>query len=334
MLKRYYLSSFTLLILSLFNFISALDVTYGVATNQGSPRHQEDKYAIEHQTENLFGSSYAAVFDGQWGSGVSKYLSNHLLSFITQEFITKDKVAAPFKPEMMKSAFQKMNLSLRKLAFQGMPFFDTGSTAAVSFIPNALTQHPILYIAHVGDSRIVNALGQPYTNDHTLKSPTERNRITEYNIINECEMDRVKGYQGGSLTVTRSFGYFFDFPIGAKPEVSFIPLYKVKKDKYGQQFIIIASRGIWDNVSNDIAAQIVSESLYTNPDVELAAQKVLLYAIAKDVEKSHTPLNLNAIAQSPATIHNSDKAHIGMLIKQFGTYAHDNQTIIVQLFKP
>jgi serine/threonine protein phosphatase PrpC len=118
-----------------------------------------------------------------------------------------------------------------------------GSTACVAVVRKENNQN-ILYIANAGDTRAVlssNGQAQRLSKDHKATDPEEV-KIVEANggIIKD-------GRVGGCLAVTRAIGDHALRKFGATCDPYTLRHVLRPQDKY----LVIASDGIWDMVSDD-----------------------------------------------------------------------------------
>ncbi|XP_047076889.1 probable protein phosphatase 2C 8 [Lolium rigidum] len=126
-----------------------------------------------------------------------------------------------------------------------------GSTAVVAVVgPRRIV------VANCGDSRAVLSRGGapvPLSSDHKPDRPDELERV-------EAAGGRVINWNGyrilGVLATSRSIGDYYLKPyVIAEPEVTIMD--RTDKD----EFLILASDGLWDVVSNDIACKIARNCL-------------------------------------------------------------------------
>lgn len=118
----------------------------------------------------------------------------------------------------------------------------TGSTACVAVVRREIN-HNVVYVANVGDTRAViskNGQAQRLSTDHKATDPTEIERVKS---VGGSIMDnRV----AGGLAITRALGdhAYKNFGVTGQP---FIVRHVLRPfDKY----LIIASDGIWDTVTD------------------------------------------------------------------------------------
>lgn len=145
---------------------------------------------------------------------------------------------------------------------------EDGTTAVV-----VLTQGDEIFVAHTGDSRavLVHRSGKVsvLTSDHKPNRPDERRRIQELGgSVVFWGVWRVEGI----LAVSRAIGDRMLKPfVVAEPEVK--KFTRTETDRY----VVLASDGVWDTISNDDAAQLVLK--YEDP--QTAAQRIMEEAYAR-----------------------------------------------------
>jgi len=145
----------------------------------------------------------------------------------------------------------------------------SGSTAIVCYF-----QEGILYACNVGDSRAVLAVEEdkkyiavPLSSDQTPARDDEKKRILKCGGRVEPCQDEDGSYIGPQrvwlknravpgLAMTRSFGDTIATPIGVSP----VPEIYERKLEKTDSFIIIASDGIWEFISNQEAVDIVASA--------------------------------------------------------------------------
>ncbi|MBA0647914.1 hypothetical protein Goklo_015720 [Gossypium klotzschianum] len=144
---------------------------------------------------------------------------------------------------------------------------DAGSTAST-----AVLLGDRLLVANVGDSRVVASRAGsavPLSIDHKPDRSDERLRIEDAGgFIIWAGTWRV----GGILAVSRAFGDKLLKPyVVAEPEI------QVEEEIDGVDFIIIASDGLWNVLSNEDAVALVQHIT----DAEAAARKLIKEAYAQ-----------------------------------------------------
>lgn len=150
-----------------------------------------------------------------------------------------------------------------------------GCTACV-----CLVQESSIIVANVGDSRVVlcqNGLAIPLSTDHKPNLPSERERIVRAGgTVDQQDFGGLTVYRvNGNLNLSRSLGdldYKRDAKLAARDQVitSFPDLIEKKRERH-DEFLLIASDGIWDRISNQDAVDMVLERLAGNEEARLSS---------------------------------------------------------------
>ncbi|CAO3652285.1 unnamed protein product [Cunninghamella blakesleeana] len=142
----------------------------------------------------------------------------------------------------------------------------SGASAAVCYISGKK-----LYVANVGDVLVIlsknNGQAHEITQKHIPLNPGESSRIRAAGgyVSNS-------GLLNDELTVSRSFGYFHLVPIiNANPYISVMEITE------NDEFLIMASQGLWECMSYQTAVDIARTE---KEDSMLAAQKLRDFAIS------------------------------------------------------
>ncbi|XP_024192970.1 probable protein phosphatase 2C 34 [Rosa chinensis] len=239
---------------------------------------------------------FCGVFDGhgQWGHLVSKRVRQSMPSSLLcnwQETLSLTSLDLNFKMEMDRNLHRydtwKQSLLKTYAAIDQelkhsakIDSYRSGTTALT-----IIKQGELLIIAHVGDSRAVLASTSEdgslvpiqLTVDFKPNLPQEAERIRRSNGRVFCLHDEPGTYRvwmpngkTPGLAVSRAFGDYCvkDFGLISVPDVS--QRYITSKD----QFVILATDGVWDVISNKEAIQIVSSA----PDRNKAAKRLVACA--------------------------------------------------------
>lgn len=162
--------------------------------------------------------------------------------------------------------------------------FHSGTTAL-----SIVRQGDVLIIANVGDSRAVMATTSSYGNlepvqltiDCKPNLPQEKERITRAKGKVFSSSDEPGVYRiwmpngetpgGPGLALSRAFGDYFikDFGLISEPEVT---QRNITRD---DQFVILATDGVWDVISNQEAIKIVSSA----QNRETSAKRLVEHAV-------------------------------------------------------
>ncbi|PSS31749.1 Protein like [Actinidia chinensis var. chinensis] len=233
--------------------------SYGYSSFKGKRSSMEDFYEtriaeVDGQMVAFFG-----VFDGHGGSRTAEYLKNNLFKNLSShpDFIKDTKSA-------IVESFRQTDADY--LIDEKGQQNDAGSTAST-----AVLLGDRLLVANVGDSRVVACRAGsaiPLSIDHKPDRSDERQRIEQAGgFIIWAGTWRV----GGVLAVSRAFGDKLLKPyVVAEPEIQ-------EEEIDGIDFIIIASDGLWNVLSNEEAVAIVEDIT----DTEAASRKLIEEAYAR-----------------------------------------------------
>ncbi|CAN1239937.1 Probable protein phosphatase 2C 11 [Linum grandiflorum] len=232
--------------------------SYGYSSFKGKRPSMEDFYEtkiseVDGQTVAFFG-----VFDGHGGARTAEYLKNNLFKNLSSHpGFTKDTKKA------IVETFRATDASYLKEE-EGQK--EAGSTAST-----AMLLGDRLLVANVGDSRVVASRAGsaiPLSMDHKPDRTDERQRIEEAGgFVLWAGTWRV----GGVLAVSRAFGDKLLKPyVVAEPEIQ-------EEEIEGVDFIIVASDGLWNAMSNQEAVSLIEDVM----DAEAAARKLIKEAYTR-----------------------------------------------------
>lgn len=232
--------------------------SYGYASSPGKRSSMEDYYetridGVDGEQVGLFG-----VFDGHGGVCAAEYVKQNLFSNLINhpKFITDTKSA-------IADAYNHTDTEFLKSENNGNK--DAGSTASTAILVGDR-----LIVANVGDSRAVICRGGnaiAVSRDHKPDQTDERRRIEDAGgFVMWTGIWRV----GGVLAVSRAFGdKLLKQYVVAEPEI------KEEVVDGSLEFLILASDGLWDVVSNEEAVAMIKPI----KNSEEAAKKLMQEAI-------------------------------------------------------
>ncbi|KAL3905300.1 MAG: hypothetical protein SGPRY_010961, partial [Prymnesium sp.] len=241
------------------------------------------------------GELYAAVFDGHCGEGAPEYCKNHLHSSrpsshpnpVPQEPRAPEPPPSPphlsssehFESEPKEALMEAFRVT--NTTFCRDHDDESGTTAVV-----AMLRSDQLFCANAGDSRATicrGGQGKAVTRDHKPDDPEEEARVVRAG--GQCTWGRVVATDGKNmLACARSIGDskykvgpphgdWSEGPICVTPEVFQLTI--TSEDR----FLIMASDGVWDVLSDQKVCDIVNKSLADDADApQLAAKAVCLAA--------------------------------------------------------
>jgi protein phosphatase 1L len=225
--------------------------SYGFSSLRGKRASMEDFHdakisKVGEQVIGLFG-----VFDGHGGSRAAEYVKKHLFDNLLKhpKFIDDTKLAIAEAYKQTDQDYLKAENGNQR---------DAGSTASTAVLVGER-----LLVANVGDSRAVicrDGTAVPLSSDHKPNRTDERQRIEDAGgVVMWVGTWRV----GGVLAVSRAFGdRLLKRYVVAEPEIQEDTI------KEGVDFLVLASDGLWDVVTNDEAVSMVGPV----PDPENAAK--------------------------------------------------------------
>ena len=243
--------------------LSAVPVTvsYDVSTHQNKRPYQEDRFTHEYMQHN--GGEFFGVYDGHGGDKVSSYLQSSVHTYYAQCLGNQLTQQQAFECAFLKTE----NYALKN--------FDDGSTAVVAIID----KDNQLHCAWVGDSRAVlesNGTVGFATSDHKPERADEHARIKRAGgDIEFYGVWRVNG-----LAVSRSIGDRNLKKMG-KGQIVAIPEYAYIQLGTDNHFMIIASDGLWDVMSNEDAVNMVQEEFKKTGALKNSAQALQNEAIKR-----------------------------------------------------
>uniref|UniRef100_A0A5B6ZSM8 protein-serine/threonine phosphatase n=1 Tax=Davidia involucrata TaxID=16924 RepID=A0A5B6ZSM8_DAVIN len=242
-------------------------------------------------------ATYVGVYDGHGGPEASRFITNHLFPYLHKFTLEQGGLSA----EVIRKAFDATEeefLHLVKRSWLARPqIASVGSCCLVGAISN-----DVLYVANLGDSRAV--LGRRVSDGRTSNSTTvvAERLSTDHNVgVEEVRKEvealhpddshvvvytrgvwRIKGI----IQVSRSIGDIylkkpefnrdplfqqFGSPVPLKRAVmSAEPSILIRKLRPQDLFLIFASDGLWEQLSDEAAVEIVLK----NPRVGIAKRLV------------------------------------------------------------
>lgn len=229
----------------------------GFSMVQGRRPYMEDFTFSKIDFGSSGNSSFFGVFDGHSGKRAAMWAKEYLGRNLDQMLQNSDPENA------LVGAFLKTDGDfLAQAAKEGL---GDGST-----VTTALLLGRELFVANAGDSRTILCHGSTalaMSEDHKPDRPSERRRIVQNGgTVLYCGCARVNGV----LATSRGFGdKELKKWVSAEPEIKQRTLVK------GDDFLVLASDGLWDVMSSNDAAAIVHRE--RNP--HLAAKKLTAEAL-------------------------------------------------------
>ncbi|EXB28736.1 putative protein phosphatase 2C 63 [Morus notabilis] len=238
-------------------------------------------------------ATYVGVYDGHGGPETSRFITRHLFPFL-QKFSTEQ---GGLSEEVIKKAFDATEEEFLHLVKRSWPtrpqIASVGSCCLVGAISG-----DVLYVANLGDSRAVlgrrgsdsngTVIAERLSTDHNVAVEEVREEVKELHpddshiVVYTRGVWRIKGI----IQVSRSIGdvYLkkpefnrdplyqqFGIPIPLKRAVmTAVPSILVRKLGPQDMFLIFASDGLWEHLSDKAAVEIV----FKNPRIGIAKRLV------------------------------------------------------------
>lgn len=238
----------------------ALDISAALSSTCGERGADcmEDRSLVVHEIAGLSNTHLMAVFDGHDGQACSDFAVTHLPGALFRAWVNEN--ATP--ESALVHAFEDVDHAFLKETSVNE---QSGCTAIAALIVDST-----LYIANAGDCRCVLAKKDgsscDLSRDHVATDPTEKARIEARGGM-VSGTGRVQGW----LMVSRAMGdRKLKRYISATPEVTTTQL------SANDDFVILASDGLWDVVTSQEAVAMVRSTVRV-PD--LAAKRLALKAI-------------------------------------------------------
>lgn len=256
-------------------------LSYGAVSVIGRRREMEDAFAVAlsflasdpsspgakdggEQEQDFF-----AVYDGHGGARVAEACRERMHVVLAEEVGLRRGVGSDLRwEEAMAACFARVDGEVTggfapppkpppqaaaddDAGAGDLPYRTVGSTAVVAVVGQRR-----IVVANCGDSRAVLSRGGvavPLSTDHKPDRPDEMQRV-------EAAGGRVINWNGyrvlGVLATSRSIGDYYLKPyVSAEPEVTVVD--RTEQD----EFLILASDGLWDVVSNEVACKIARNCL-------------------------------------------------------------------------
>ena len=206
----------------------------------------EDTFCHADKVANDASCGIFGVFDGHGGLTVSEHCAEMFPIELRKEIQQNPNELY----NTLESVFKKIDGQVAMLDSD-----HCGSTACVAVVRREIN-HNVLYVSNAGDTRAVlsnNGQAQRLSKDHKATDPQEVERV-------KAEGGQIMdGRVGGGLAITRAIGdhAFKNFGVTCVP-------YTVRHVlRPFDKFLVIATDGIWDTVSDEEAISLCREDLDT-----------------------------------------------------------------------
>lgn len=294
------------------DLLSALEVghhPYGEFSSACMQANQlnEDSYQVE--TCPTLAGTFVGIYDGHGGPEASRYVKENLFSQLLRFVVEMGGMSA----DALESAFEATERGFESLVTEAWPsnpqLAAVGSCCLVGVVCNKM-----LYMANLGDSRAV--LGSVYkttgevtpiqlTSEHNAGVEAVRQELMSLHpndssiVVQRHGVWRVKGI----IQVSRSIGdvYLkkqefnrdplfpkFRVPALPQPVLRAEPAILVHELQPHDRFLIFASDGLWEHLSNQEAVEIVNN--YPHRGIAKRLVKAALKVAAKKREVRYADL--------------------------------------------
>ncbi|KAK3443216.1 hypothetical protein EUGRSUZ_B03277 [Eucalyptus grandis] len=214
-----------------------------VASFKGKKQLMEDAFKIASSLDGNPSKGFFGVYDGHGGRKAADYVAEHLHENILEKMGNAD--ASSDKEAAIKAGYLKTD---REFMTQGL---SSGACCVT-----ALIQGQEIAISNLGDCRAVLCRGgvaEALTKDHRADKEDEKQRIEDMGGF--VEMHRGSWRVHGILSVSRSIG-----DAHLKQWVMAEPDTRVLHLTGDMEFLVLASDGLWEEVGNQEAVNIVKRS--------------------------------------------------------------------------
>jgi len=220
----------------------------------------------QKKTKTGNGKNYAffGVFDGHGGKDAADFVRKHLYKNIVEQSSFKTSVTTAIEHGFATTE-SDFSSKVKTEKINGA----VGTTACVAiFVENERTHKREMFIANLGDSAAVLCrAGEPIllTIQHSLKNPAEKERIEKLGgkIHGERLGHPVWNPDLISIAVTRAIGdtYFKDRTWVDDKSSGLIAVPEVVRVELSprDQFVVIASDGLWDVISPAEVVEFVQQ---------------------------------------------------------------------------
>ncbi|KAK6136932.1 hypothetical protein DH2020_029325 [Rehmannia glutinosa] len=261
-------------------------------------------------------ATYVGVYDGHGGPEASRFVNRHLFPYL-HKFSTEQ---GGLSADVIKKAFNATEEEFTRLVKRSLPVKPQIASVGSCCLVGAISDGE-LYVANLGDSRAVlgrrgfdgekNLVAERLSTDHNVSYENVRREVEASHpddtpVVVYCRgVWRIKGI----IQVSRSIGDIYL----KKPEFhrdpifqqygSYVPMKRpvltaepsivTRKLRPQDLFIIFASDGLWEHLSDEAAVQIVSKHpragiakrLVAAAIQEAAKKREVRYKDIKKIEK-------------------------------------------------
>ncbi|KAH7441626.1 hypothetical protein KP509_03G046400 [Ceratopteris richardii] len=286
------------------DLFSALDIgrhpygQYSVATIQANELN-EDAWQVE--TCPTLAGTFVGVYDGHGGPEASSYVKENLFPQLLRYVVETGCMSS----DALMKAFDTTEKGFESLVAEAWPSIPQLASVGSCCLVGVVLKN-MLFVANLGDSRaVLGTIGKTARNMAHVQLTLEHNAGVEavqkeLQSLHPEDSNIVICRQGiwrvkGIIQISRSIGDFylkkqhfnreplfprFRLPSLPRPVLSAEPTVLIHELQPHDKFVIFASDGLWEHLSNQEAVEIVSMHPYKG-----AATRLVKAATRKAAEK-------------------------------------------------
>ncbi|XP_048502714.2 uncharacterized protein LOC104897184 [Beta vulgaris subsp. vulgaris] len=219
------------------------DLGVGVYSIKGKKKFMEDTHKIVSSIDGNSKKGFFGVYDGHGGKKAAEFVADSLHKNVLE--MVDNCVGNIAREEAVKSAYLKTD---KEFLQQGV---SSGSCCVT-----VLIEGTEMVVSNIGDCRAVLCRGgvaEALTKDHRVEMEEERKRIEDKGGYVEFHKGAWRVH--GILSVSRSIGdsHLKDWVV-SEPDTTILDLTP------NMDFLVLASDGLWEEVGNQEAIDIVLQS--------------------------------------------------------------------------
>ncbi|DBA85833.1 TPA: hypothetical protein ACH3X1_005382 [Trebouxia sp. C0004] len=249
---------------------------FATAGLRGDDR-MEDRHVIREDLEAQAGCHLLAVFDGHRGPQAAQYAAHHISQVLQHQLAT----GAP--AQALTNSFVSLDGSFRQKQehewrekVRRMGAGAAGKQAWPGCTALAvLLHHNTMLVANAGDCRAVlcrKGKAMALSRDQTADVEDERHRVEAAGASVQWRVDSWRIGDAG-IQVTRSIG-----DADLKPALTAQPEVAQHRLTAEDEFVMVASDGLWDKLSNEEAVGLVHDTV---KQPTMAAQRLVTEALSR-----------------------------------------------------
>ena len=251
-----------------------ISYAYNEFTNIVYRKNMEDYHCIKQTLLKDSTFSYFGIFDGHSGKDVASYLSKNfhkiLSTQLEKNYFSDNKISNINSEKIINAINNSFEIADKEIINNQKYSNNVGSTATIILLYKDSNNTRNFICANVGDTKGFlisrNSILQ-ITKDHKCTDAKEVERIKKNGGI------VFNGRVFGTLMLTRSFGdkEMKNYGLIVNPS------YYEKKISDSDSFIVVASDGVWDVISEDEILKIgqtkISSEKFSRKIVDLAKER-------------------------------------------------------------